>query len=151
MYYWSVPTGIVFVGTFVLWSLLFAAIAWRALAQWWSARAATAYEAAMSFGEDEDYGTLGHNTQLTTTGLAASDYEGEPSRPNDTLSTDDERHSLSVPQDRDTEAEEQIVPTWTSHRSESRSSFDVVDDDVGAQGDKNDTGGDFPGLRRRQV
>ncbi|KAI8050545.1 putative adipose-regulatory protein-domain-containing protein [Syncephalis plumigaleata] len=151
MYYWSVPTGIVFVGTFVLWSLLFAAIAWRSLAQWWSTRAANAYETAMSFGEDEEYSTLEHNTQMTATASAPSDYEGEPSRPTDAPSTDGEQHSLSVPQDRDTEAEDQIVPTWTSHRSESRSSFDVVDEDDDTQGDKNATGDDFPGLRRRQV
>ncbi|KAI9596840.1 putative adipose-regulatory protein-domain-containing protein [Syncephalis fuscata] len=151
MYYWSVPTSIIFVGTFVLWSLLFAAIAWRSLAQWWSARAANAYEAAMSFGEEEEYTLADNDANATmTTGydseLASHGTSGHQPLTTTLSSSDEgELHNGEGGDD------DQVVPDWSQNRSESRSSFDVVDDEMDPQGDKAASGGDYPGLRRRQL
>jgi hypothetical protein len=139
MYYWSFSTGIVFVGTFVLWSLLFAAIAWRSLAQWWNTRAAHAYETALAFGEDDQ--TLQQSISPTMTSVPSDLYASEL----ETSSYPASHHPHLQPGD------EQLVPEISdmSHY-EDRSPYDTLDETA----DDTDKGGESStaaGLRRRPL
>ncbi|RKP09328.1 putative adipose-regulatory protein-domain-containing protein [Thamnocephalis sphaerospora] len=152
MYYWSVPTGIVFVGTFVLWSLLFAAIAWRSLAQWWNARAANAYETAIGFGEDEglDAGAAALRRPLdsaTVTSEPSDVFGTETGYDSDDLGASSSRPTASVAATGDLHGD-QLVPDVSIPHSEGPSSFSYMDDD-----DILDKAGEGPSanIRRRQV
>lgn len=49
MYYWSIPTALVFISAFAFWCLLCTALAWHVGSTWWQARAYRESEEALAF------------------------------------------------------------------------------------------------------
>lgn len=52
MYYWWLPTALLFVFAFLVWSMVFASVTWRVVSVWWTARALRESEDALEFKDE---------------------------------------------------------------------------------------------------